>query len=64
MRLYFTLRHSHLKVFSAVCSNLVVFWLVAILATKDILVLTTDIAFAILTWYLAVKAEEVLEEYD
>lgn len=64
MKFYFTPRRSQLKVFSAICSNLVVFWLVATLATKDILALTTDIAFAILTWYLAVKAEEVLEEYD
>lgn len=64
MKFYFTPRRSQLKVFSAICSNFVVVWIVAAFVAKDIFALTIDIVFAILSWYLAIKAEEVLEEYD
>lgn len=52
-----------LKVFSAICSNISAGWLAVIFVTKDILVLITDIIFAIIFWNLAVKVEEILEEY-
>lgn len=58
----FTITASQLKIFSAVCSNFVVFWLAAIVGTQDPFILTFDIIFAIVSWKLAVKAEEILEE--
>jgi hypothetical protein len=62
MKFSFKLTHAQLKVFSAVMSNFVAFWFAAILATKDIFVLTLDLIMAILSWKLAVKSEEVLEK--
>lgn len=62
MELSFELRPSQLKVFSAICSNLTVFWLVTLFTTRDVLTLTVNILFAMLSWYLAVKAEDILEE--
>lgn len=54
-----------LKVFSAVCSNFVVVWLVAFFGTRDFLALTANFILAIVSWYLAVKAETLAEEnYD
>jgi len=64
MKFSFTLRRSQLRVFSEVSSNFVVVWIIAAFAAKDIFALTIDIVFAILSWYLGIKAEEVLEEYD
>lgn len=64
MRFSFEPTRAQLKVFSAVCSNLVVVWLIAMVGTRDIFILIFDITFAILSWYLAVKAEEALENYD
>lgn len=64
MNLSFEFKTSQLNVFSAVCSNLVVFWIAAIFATRDIFVLTGDIIGVILSWKLAVKAEDLLEDYD
>lgn len=57
----FTITSAQLKMFAAVCSNLVVAFLLAILATKDVRILTTDIVGAILFWKLGVKAEGILE---
>ena len=56
------LRNSHLRVLSAVCANLAAGWFVAIFATRDLLALTMDIVAVILSLYLAIKAEELLEE--
>lgn len=56
------IRRSHLRVGSAVCSNLVVVFLVLIFGTRDIFVLTRNIALAILFLYLAVKAEDKADE--
>ncbi|MEK7534525.1 MAG: hypothetical protein AAB600_04265 [Patescibacteria group bacterium] len=64
MKLAFELRRSHLKVFSAVCSNLVVVWLIAIFTTKDLFVIIRDIIVAVLAWYSTVAAEEVLEKHE
>lgn len=63
MRFYFELKRPHLKVLSAVCSNFVVVWLIALFGTKDLLILTGDILLAMLSWYLAIKAEEALEKH-
>ena len=61
----FEITSAHLKVFSNVCGNMVVFWVAAILATTDQYNLTVDFIFAILSWYLAVRSEELLEvRYD
>ena len=61
MKFPFAATRPQLRVVSAICANFVVVWLVAILATRDMLVLTRDIVLAILFWYLAIKAEERLE---
>ncbi len=62
MKFSFEVRQSHLKVFSSVCSNFVVFWLAGLFATSDFLALTMNILLAMLSWYLAIKAEDILEE--
>lgn len=49
-----------LKVVSAVCSNFVVVWLAAMLGTRDPFTLTLNFLFAIVSVYLAIKAEEAL----
>lgn len=56
------IRKSHLKVFSTVCANFVVVWLVAAFATSDILVLTRNVSLAIMALYAAILAEEELEK--
>lgn len=56
------IRKAHLKVFSTVCANFVVVWLATVFTTTDILVLTRNIIAAIIAWYAAVTAEEVLEK--
>lgn len=53
---------AHLRVFSSVCSNFVVVWLIAGLAAQDPFVLTRDALTAILAWYFAARAEELVEE--
>ena len=57
MEFSFRLTIAQLKVFSAICSNLVVIWLVAALATHDIIILVRDIVLAAVFCYLAVIAE-------
>jgi len=58
MRVGFNITSAQLNVFAAVCSNLVVVWLVAIFATSDTIVTIRDITLAIFFWILAVKAKE------
>ena len=62
MRFSFAISSPQLKVFSAVCSNFVVVWLIAIFTTKDLLVLIRYAMAAIIAWYAAVWAEGVLEK--
>ena len=60
----FEITSAHLKVFSNVCGNLVVVWLVAGAAAfvaKEQFVLTMDIIAGTIAWYLAVRAETILE---
>lgn len=64
MNLSFTLRRSHLQVFSAISSNFSVVFLLAMFATSDLLALTGNIVLAIVSIILAVVAEELLEYYD
>lgn len=52
---------AQLKVFSNICGNFVVVWLIAAFASKDPFVLTRDLLVAILGWYAAVKTEEEIE---
>lgn len=56
------IRRSHLRVSSALCSNLAVVFLILIFGTKDIFVLTRNIVLVIMFVYLAVKAEDRVDE--
>ena len=64
MRFSFEISSAQLKVFSAVCSNFVVVWLIVIFTTRDISVIIQDVIAAFLAWYSAVRAEEVLEKHE
>lgn len=55
---------SHIKVFSAICSNLASAWFLAIFLISDLLTLTLNIVAGIVSVYLAVKAEEIIQNYD
>lgn len=64
MKLPFRLTRAQLKVFSALCTEFVVVWVLAILGTRDLFILTTDLVFAIIFLVLAIKAEEESEKHD
>lgn len=54
---------AQLKVFSALFSNLAAAWLITIVfATANPLTLTLNLIAAIMSAYLAVRAEEIMEE--
>lgn len=57
----FKIDDAQLKVFSAVCSNLIAVWLVAIFAARDVIVLTGSVMATGLAWYAAVWAERRAE---
>ncbi|OGH14578.1 MAG: hypothetical protein A3H50_01480 [Candidatus Levybacteria bacterium RIFCSPLOWO2_02_FULL_37_10] len=61
MEFLFMIHKPHLKVFSAVCSNFVVVWIIGAFATRELFVLTSNILAAILMWYAAAWAEKELE---
>jgi len=61
MKLSFVVRRAHLRVLSAICSNLVAGLLAAMLLTRDPYALTGNLLLAILILYLTVKIEETLE---
>jgi len=50
-----------LRVFSEICSNLTVVWIIAVFAAPDVFVLLRNILSAILMWYASIKTEELLE---
>lgn len=52
----------HLKVFSAIFSNLAAGFAVLALGTKDQIIFTSDIMAAVLCVIIAVKIEKILEE--
>lgn len=62
MNISFIATKAQLKVFSAICSNFTVVWIAALFATQNIATLTTNIILVIVSWKLAVKAEDLLEE--
>lgn len=62
MTLTLNIRRSHLTVGSAVCSDLVVVFLISIFGTRDFFVLTRSIILVILFAYLAVKAEDKVDK--
>jgi hypothetical protein len=64
MSLSIELTKAELRIISAVFANFVVFWIAALFITQNILTLTGNIIFATISWKFAVKAEELLDEYD
>ncbi|MEK7518098.1 MAG: hypothetical protein AAB583_06170 [Patescibacteria group bacterium] len=62
MKYSFELTRPQLRVFSAICSNLCAGWIAILFLTKDLLILTFDVAGVIVTLYLAIKAERLLEK--
>lgn len=64
MKIRFTITRAHLKVASSICSNYTVVWFAALIGTPNVGVLILNIVLAIVFMYLAVKAEEILQEYD
>lgn len=48
MKFPFKLTRAQLKIFSALCTEFVVVWLLAILGTRDLFILTMDVVFAII----------------
>lgn len=55
---------SHFRVLSAICSNLVVVWFAASLATQNTLILLRNLIFIVVFWYLAVKSETLATENE
>ena len=64
MQIGFRSVKAQLKVFSSICSNLTVVWIVAAFAALDFYSLIRNILSAILMWYLSVKTAELLEDYE
>ncbi len=64
MKIAIHLTRAQLRVVSAISSNFAAFWLAATITVNTMPVLILNVAFAIVSWYMAVKAEEYLEEYD
>lgn len=58
----FIITSAQLKMFSAICSNLVVVFLAAVPITLDFSVLTLNILAAMIFWKLGVLTEEKLED--
>lgn len=62
MKFSFRLTRAELKVVSAICTEFFVVWILAILGTTDLFILTMDIVFAIIFLVLAIKTEEESEK--
>lgn len=56
------LTRPQLKVISSVSKNLVVVWIAAMLATNNLFALLVDYFYAMISLYIAIKAEEALED--
>lgn len=63
MKINFQISSARLRVFSAVCSNLTAGWFAAVLLTRNPFILTFDIAAGIVSLILAIKTEEILDEF-
>lgn len=59
---YFT--RPQLRIISQVFCDLAVVWLVALLGTQDLIVLTMNLVAAIVSLRIALVAEKQLERYD
>jgi len=55
---------AQLRIFSSIFSNLIIVWLSAIFATQDKFAWIINLVYASICWKIAVRAEELLEEYD
>ena len=62
MKVSFKPTRPQLKVFSAICANLVAVWLIAIFVTGDPLTIVVNLLYAFVTLYLAVIAERLAEK--
>lgn len=62
MKFTFKPSKAQLRVFSAVCSNLAAGWFVSMFLTSDLFTLTGNVVGVIISLYLAMKAEQMLEE--
>src|SRR3989344_2982014 len=54
---------SWLRVASAVASNFVVFWLAGVLSARELLVLVGNVGGVMVSLYLAIKVESILDEH-
>lgn len=64
MKSSFELHRYHLKVFSAICSNLTAAWFIGVFLARDPFVLTATVLAVIVSLYLALKTEQLLDEYE
>jgi hypothetical protein len=64
MDVLYNITRSHFKVFSAICSNFVVVWLIVTLAARDPSILLRDLILVVVFLYLAIKSELVSEENE
>lgn len=60
----FKITKHHFKVFSSICTNLVVVWLIGALAAKDLTISIRDTILVVVFWYLAVEAEKISSDNE
>lgn len=51
-----------LKIFSAILSNLTAGWIIVVFATTNPLTILINLIYAIITLYLAIRAENMIEK--
>ena len=64
MTLNFALNGAQLKVFSSICADLIVVWVVATFATNGTMIIIRNIILIIFLWILAVKSEQKSRNYE
>lgn len=64
MNFSFIPTRSQLKIFSAICANLTTAWFLGVFVTKDLFTVIGNIVSVVVSWYLAVKTEELSARYD
>jgi len=62
VNIFYLSSKAEFKVFSSICANLTAFWFLAIFVTKDITTIIANILLVMLSWFLAIKAEELSEK--
>lgn len=60
----FEFQKYHLEIVSGFCLNVSAFWFVALLGSKNVVVLLVDIAWCIVYLYLAMQALKFSKDYD